>query len=148
MAKNMFKKYTESKVREFPVASGTGSGVLVLHPVSNQVGVTLTGRGDYTKSYTLPDGSVLSGIPAGGVGNRVNGAACATDGSWLFAIAGIVNGDTNAVSGGGTPSGTPVYRVASDGTLTLTVGSNVKIGVIDDGFVKGGIAPVLIGTNL
>lgn len=149
MATNMYKKYTESKTREWPVAAGTVAGNVVLHPVSSQVGVALTSRGDATRSETLPDGTTLSGIPAGGVGNKSNSATVAVDGSWLLTVAGVTAGDTNPATGSaGTPSGTPVYRVTADGTYSLTSTGAVKIGVVDDGVIVGTVVPVLIGANL
>ena len=143
MATNMFKKYTESLVREWVVPVGTASGTLVQHAVSNRIGVTITGRGDLTKSQTNPDGTVLSGIPADGIGNKDTAATVAVDGSWLFPIATVVNGET--VAGAGTPAGTAVYRIIASGLLTLVVGTNVYVGRIDDGNIVGGIAPVQIG---
>jgi hypothetical protein len=147
MALNMYKKYDEAKTREWPVASGTLAGVVVLHPVSSEVGVTLTARGDATTSQTLPDGTTLSGIPIGGVGNRPNTAVVAVDGSFLLSVVGVTAGDTNAASGGGTASGTIVYRVTADGTYSLTSTSAVQIGVVDDGTIVGLITPVLIGAS-
>lgn len=149
MATNMYKKYTESKVREWPVPSGTQAGTVVLHPVSSQVGITLTARGDSTASASIP-GVTGGTIPNGGVGNKANSATVATDGSWPLTVAGVSNGDTNPASGsgGGTAAGTAVYRVTADGTYSLTATSAVKIGVIDDGVIVGGVAPVLIGKDV
>lgn len=150
MATNMFKKYTESKCREWPVASGTQAGTVVLHPVSNQVGVTLTARGDSTTAAGIP-GVTGGTIPNGGVGNKANSATVAVDGSWLLTVATVVNGDSNPASGsgGGTPAGTAVYRLnASPNTITLASASATKIGVIDDGVIVDGVAPVLIGKDV
>lgn len=146
MATNMYKKYTESLTREWIVPSGTQAGTLVIHANSNQVGVTLTARGDSTKSYTTPQGYTISGIPNGGVGNKANSATVAVDGSWLFPVAGVANGDTSA-GGSATPAGTPVYRTSA-GALNLTATGNTKVGYIDDGRIVGGVAPVLIGAQL
>lgn len=149
MATNMFKKYTESKCREWPVASGTQAGTVVLHPVSNQVGVTLTARGDSTTAAGIP-GVTGGTIANGGAGNKANSATVAVDGSWLLTVATVVNGDTNPASGsgGGTPAGTAVYRTTASGAYTLASAGGVKIGVIDDGVIVGGVAPVLIGEVL
>lgn len=144
MATNMFKKYSENLVREWDVPAGTASGTLVIHAVSNRVGVTLTGRGDTTKSQTLADGTVLSNIPAGGIGVRSTGATVAVDGSWLFPIATVANGST-AVGGTGTPAGTPVYRISASGLLTLVATGNTYVGRVDDSTIKNGIAPIQIG---
>lgn len=147
MATNMFKKYTESKCREWPVASGTQAGTLVLHPVSDQVGVTLTARGDSTTAANIP-GVTGGTIPNGGAGNKSNSATVAVDGSWLFNVPGTTNGDTNPATGtAGTAAGTKVYRTSA-GALTLTEGSNKLIGVIDDGVIVNNVAPILIGAVL
>lgn len=149
MATNMYKKYTESKTREWPVASGTQAGTVVLHPISNQVGITLTARGDSTTAANIP-GVTGGTIPNGGAGNKANSATVAVDGSWLLTVATVVNGDSNPETGSaGTPAGTPVYRLnASPNTITLASASATKIGVIDDGVIVGGVAPVLIGEVL
>ena len=144
----MFKKYTESKCREWPVPSGTQAGTVVLHPVSNQVGITLTARGDATRAAGIP-GVTGGTIPNGGVGNKSNSATVAVDGTWLLEVATVTDGDTNPASGSdGTPAGTAVYRVTADGTYSLSSTSAVKIGVIDDGVIVDGVAPVLIGKDV
>ena len=149
MALNMFKKYTESLTREWPVAADTQSGVVVIHSLSGQVGVTLTARGDSTKSQDLPGELILSGIRNGGVGNKANSATVAVDGSWLLSVTGVTAGDTNPETGtAGTPVGTAVYRDPDDGSITLVETDNTKIGVIDDGVIVSGVAPVLIGAVL
>jgi len=148
MATNMYKKYTESKTREWPVASGTQAGTVVIHPVSNQVGITLTARGDSTAAAGIP-GVTGGTIPNGGAGNKANSATVAVDGSWLLTVAGVTAGDTNPESGtAGTAAGTAVYKSASDGSYTLTASGNTKIGVVDDGVIVGTVTPVLIGANL
>jgi len=62
MATNMYKKYTESLTREWVVPSGTQAGTVVLHANSNQVGITLTARGDSTRAAGIP--GVTGGTPA------------------------------------------------------------------------------------
>lgn len=147
MATNMYKKYTESLCREWPVAAGTQAGTVVIHPLSEQVGVTLTARGDSTTAANIP-GVTGGTVPNGGAGNKANSATVAVDGSWLLAVATVVNGDTNPETGSaGTPAGTQVYRTTA-GALTLTEGTNTPVGVIDDGVIVGGVAPVLIGAVL
>lgn len=145
MTTNMFKKYTESLVREWNVGASKPAGSTVIDPLSGQVGVTLVASGGTTKTTTLPDGSTFT-TAIGGVGVKANAATVAVDGSFIYAVAGVANGETVS-PGTGTPKGTKVYRVAADGSLTLTVGSNVYFGVIDDGNIVGGIAPVQIGVG-
>lgn len=143
MAENMYKKYTESLTREWAVPSGTQSGDVVINAQSGQVGVALGDRGDGTRPANIP--GVTGGTVANGmVGVRPGGAVVAVDGSWLLTVAGVTNGDTGA-GGAGTDEGTEVYRVAADGTYTTTASGNTFIGVIDDGVIVGGVAPVKIG---
>lgn len=148
MATNMYKKYTESKTREWPVPAGTQSGTVVIHPVSGQVGVTITARGDSTTAAGIP--GVNGGtIPNGGAGNKPDAATVAVDGSWILTVSGLTAGET--VNGAGTDAGTAVYGVVSGGaitSLTLTEGTNTQVGVIDDGAIVGGRGPVLIGAVL
>lgn len=137
MATNMFKKYTESKNREWTVPANTQAGTIVVHAVSGQVGITLTARGDATQTVTLPGGGTTT-VNVGGAGNRPDGATVAVDGSWLLAVTG---------ASPSTPPGTAVYRTAG-GAINLTASGNTKIGVIDDGVIVGNVAPVLIGAVL
>lgn len=149
MATNMYKKYTEAKTREWVVPAGTQSGDAVINAKSGQVGVALTSRGDSTTAVNI-HGVTGGTIPNGGVGNRPTGTVVAVDGTWRFAVTGSANGDTGTV-GAGTPEGTKVYAVVAAGvvtSLTLTVGTNVFFGVIDDGVIVGNVAPVLIGAVL
>lgn len=146
MALNMYKKYTESKCREWPVPAGTQAGTVVIHPVSDQIGVTLTARGDSTTAAGIP-GVTGGTIPNGGAGNKANSATVAVDGSWLLEVDGVTDGDTNPETGtAGTAAGTAVFRVDADGSYALT--GDVQIGVVDDGVIVNGIAPVLIGAVL
>ena len=150
MATNMYKKYTEAKTREWAVPAGTQSGDAVVNAVSpTLVGVALTSRGDATTAAGIP-GVTGGTIPNGGIGNRPGGAVVAVDGTWRFAVTGVTNGDTGA-AGAGTDEGTKVYAVVAAGkitSLTRTATSNTFFGVIDDGVIVGGVAPVLIGVVL
>ena len=146
MATNMYKKYTESLVREWPVPADTQAGEIVQNAVSDEVGVTLTARGDSTRAAGIP-GVTGGTVPNGGVGNKPNCATVAVDGSWLFEVTGVADGDTSAASGGGTANGTIVYLTGA-GALTLTEGSNVAVAVIDDGVIVDGVAPIKIGAVL
>lgn len=141
---NMYKKYTPSLVEEWPVASGTQAGTLVLN-ASSRPGVTLTARGDSTKSWNAPGGLTIGGIKNGGVGDEPNAATVAVDGAWLFPVAGVTAGET--VNGTGTAAGTKVYR-KTDGTLTTTASTNVLVGEIADGRIIGTTTPVWIGRGV
>lgn len=147
MATNMYKKYTESKTREWAVPTGTQAGTVVINAQSGEVGVTLTARGDSTGPAGIP-GVTGGTVPNGGIGNRPGGAVVAVDGSYLLTVSGVTNGDTGA-GGAGTDEGTEVYRLnASPNTISLTATAGTLIGVIDDGVIVGGVAPVKIGAVL
>lgn len=144
MATNMYKKYTESKTREWAVPTGTQAGTPVINAQSNEVGITLTARGDSTRAANIP-GVTGGTVPNGGVGNRPGGAVVAVDGSWLLTVSGVTDGDTGA-GGAGTDEGTEVYRLtAGPNTISLTPTGGVLIGVIDDGVIVDGVAPVKFG---
>lgn len=142
MASNMYKKYTEAKTREWAVPSGTKGGDVVINAVSGEVGVALGDRGDSTRAAGIP-GVTGGTVPNGMAGVRPGGAVVAVDGTWLLTVAGVTNGDTGA-GGAGTDEGTKVYRTSA-GAYNLTATSNTYIGVIDDGVIVGGVAPVKIG---
>lgn len=143
MATNMFKKYTESKTREWEVPVGTVSGDLVVHEESGQVGVAITSRGDAVRPAGIP-GVTGGTVPSGGVGNKPTAATVAVDGSWLFDIDGSADGET--VAGTGTAAGTEVFQGSDAQTVALT--GTVSVGVIDDGAIIGGRGPILIGAVL
>ena len=144
MAKNMFKKYTESKTREWEVPEGTVSGDLVVHDVSGQIGVALTDRGDAVRPVGIP-GVTGGTVPSGGVGNKPTAATVAVDGSWLFTITGAADGET--VAGTGTAAGTEVFQDEND-AQTVALTGTVSVGVIDDGRIIDGVGPILIGAVL
>lgn len=146
MAENMYKKYTEAKTREWAVPAGTQAGKVVINAQSGQIGVTLTARGDATRAAGIP-GVTGGTVPNGGAGNKPGSATVAVDGSWLLPVTGVTNGETGS-AGAGTDEGTEVYAVVSSGavtSLTTTASGNTFVGVIDDGAIVGGVAPVLIG---
>ncbi len=143
MAANIFKKYTESKTREWEVPEGTESGDYVIHDISGQVGVALTSRGDATRAAGIP-GVTGGTVPNGGVGNKETAATVAVDGSFLFNITGADDGET--VAGTGTAAGTTVYAGADAQTVALS--GDDEIGVIDDGAIVDGVGPILIGAVL
>lgn len=150
MATNMFKKYTESLTREIEVGANVPGGSAVLD--GTRPGVTIAGSGGSTRTTSLANGGTLTepGL-GGGVGYRTNCAVVAYDGTWLFPVTGVANGETVPDSAAGTDQGTPVYAVVAGGkitSLTLTVGSNTYFGKIDDGNIVGGVAPVQIGVAL
>lgn len=155
MATNMYKKYTESKTREWDVvasqlpaaSTAVAPGVVIKHIISGEIGITLTGSGAYAVSAGIP-GVTGGTIPAGGIGNKPNGAVVAVDGSWLLSVTGVTAGDTtlpSGTSGRGTPSGTKVYQHNTTGAISLTSSTATQIGVVDDGVIVGLVTPVKIG---
>lgn len=143
MADNMYKKYTESLTREVEVGANVPGGSAVI--ADGQPAVTLAASGGSSRTITLANGDTLTQADKGGVGYRTNCAVVAFDGTWLFEVDGVTDGETVPDSGAGTNRGTKVYRVAADGALTTTAGSNVYFGIIDDGNIVDGVAPVQIG---
>src|SRR5690606_41039680 len=103
------------------------AGTLIKNINSGEIGVTLTASGASTGSANVP--GVSGGtVPNGGVGNKANTAPVATDGTWLFAVAGVADGDTTLPSGAvgrGTPEGSPFYRHTPNGTTHPTSPSRV-----------------------
>lgn len=146
MATNMFKKYTESLTREVEVGANVPGGSAVI--ADGQPAVTLAASGGSTRTVTLANGDTLTQADKGGVGYRENCAVVAFDGTWLLEVDGATDGPTVPDSASGSNRGTAVYRVAADGTLTTTAGSNTYFGKIDDGTIVDGVAPVQIGVAL
>lgn len=137
MATNLVYRYTGEKTRVWDLGATFAPG-LPVKSASNEPGVTITGTGNYVKSYTQGP-FTISGIPAGGVGLDATEATVATDGTWDFT--GVTGAQTT------TPNNTLVY-ITSGNALTLTAGSNVKYGVVDypKDYVKvAGKLPVKIG---
>jgi len=117
-------KYTEEKVREWPVPAGTLKRSPVLS-ISNEPGFTLGPRSDSTVTFGPNVDGVTITQPNGLVGQTAGSASVATDGTWSYPVTGATSA---------TPKNTLVYAVVSGGavtSLTLTVGSNVKFGVVD-----------------
>jgi uncharacterized lipoprotein NlpE involved in copper resistance len=122
-------RFDPNKTREWPVPAGTLSGTAVLG-ASNQPGVTVTPRGDSTKTKTLTGMPYVITYPNAPIGVRTDSAIVAVDGTWAGAVTGA------SVS---TAKNTLVYYVTSDGTLTLASnsGANPKFGVTDGYTAKG-----------
>ena len=65
MATNMYKKYTESKTREWDddamqlpaAATPVAPGVVIKNTLSGEIGITLTGSGLYAASAGIPGDS-------------------------------------------------------------------------------------------
>lgn len=138
----------ESERRVVPVVTQTAPGTAIIR--GGRPMVTVTGSGDYNGNaitLTVPGdpGSpfTLAG-GRGGVGLKDLQATATPTGTF----AGPVTGASAA-----TAAGTPVYAVMSSteiASLTLTVGSNVKFGVVDAflGEKSGTETAVTIGVNL
>lgn len=119
MATNKVFAETESKNRERQVPAGTQPGTPLI--INARPAVTLTARGDATKTSALPGGHSIT-FNNGGVGNLPDSASVAFDGTWLFeGVAGVT-----ATTG----QDVPVY-ITTAGGLTLTVGTNTLYGHTD-----------------
>lgn len=145
MTTNMFKKYTESLVRVLEVGANVAGGTAII--INSRPGVTLAASGGstVTKTANLPGNMTSVTYVNEGAGYEDNMAAVAFDGSWLFTVTGVSNGETTPDASAGTNEGTSVYRDPDDGLLTLTSTDNVFFGKIDAGYISGGVAPVIIG---
>lgn len=151
MAENMYKKYDEHLTREIEVGSNVPGGTLVLDGTRPAVTIAASGGSSVIETANLPGNLTSITRTVGGVGYKEDCAVVAYDGSWLFAVEGVVAGET--VAGAGTDQGTAVYRTPA-GALTLEAddGETVpteytSIGIIDDGYIVDGVAPVLIGVG-
>lgn len=136
MAKN--KVFVENKEhnRAIVVPSGTKAGDFVV--VGDTIAVAITDRGDATRSETFDE--ITIGYPSGGFGLAADEATCAFDGTWELPVTGADDFTANRA---------PVY-LASAGYLTLTKGSNTRVGQTDypkDYTRRDGYAPVQIGAN-
>jgi hypothetical protein len=154
MAENMFKKYTERETRRWDVGVGVLGGSLVINKQSGEVGVTIADSGGTTRTETsnLPGSLTSVTYTSNGVGYDEGIAVVARDGSWLFEVEGVVDGETTPNSGAGTDQGTTVYRDAA-GALTLDdfevdgTTPTTPIGIIDDCYIVDGVAAIEIGVG-
>ncbi len=121
--------HTDALCEVWKLAAATPARTLVVQ--GGRVGITLTDtKGVVKASQSLyPGGPTVSGVTQPGVGNEdvtwAQGAGdyavgVATDGTWEF----------EGVGAADTAQGVPVY-VTGAGAVTLTEGSNTKIGVVN-----------------
>jgi hypothetical protein len=152
MATNVYRKYAGFRNEEWEVPAGTRAGQVVINGTDGRVGLALTSRGDVTAAYTLPNGLTISNNPVGGTGNKPDCATVGVEGyDALLTVTGVTAGETVGTGQTGTAQGTPVYGVVSGGAITsytTSASGNTKIGVIADGNIVGGVAPVSIGVDL
>lgn len=142
MALNVIFSDIESERRAVPVGNNVAPGTAIIQ--GGRPAVTLTGSRDYAgnqislvvggETMILQEGRGGESLPAD------NYATVTYTGTYAFDVAGA------SVA---TAPGTVVYRTAG-GALTLTVGSNVKFGVVE--FFRGSASAtdtaVTIGVNL
>lgn len=152
MAENMFKKYTESKTRRWNVGTNVRGGSLVINNESAEVGVTIADSGGtvLTETDNLRGNLTSVSYRSAGVGYDEGVAVVARDGSWLFEVEGVADGETTGTSATGTDQGTPVYAEVTAGKvtgLTLTETDNTKVGIIDDCYIVDGVAAIEIGVG-
>lgn len=153
MADNMYKKYNEAKTRRWNVGTNVLGGSLVVNAASGEVGVTLADSGGTSRTSTDEGlrGNITSvTYKSAGVGYDEGLAVVARDGSWTFEVEGVADGETTGIDAAGTDQGTPVYAVVAAGKvtgLTLTEGTNTKVGQIDDCYIVDGVAAIEIGVG-
>ena len=143
MARNVIFSEVESERRATTVGNDVAPGTPLI--VGGRPVVTITGSGDYTNGLTSTGNTVIDemldvGVGQGGIGLAADQATVSPTGTYAFDVAGA---DEDTVPG------TAVY-LASDGSLTLTVGSNTKFGIVE--FFRGETSAtdtaVTIGVNL
>lgn len=141
MALNVIFSDVESERRATVVGTNIAPGTPLI--VGGRPVVTLTGSGDYAgNAITLTANGVTTTLAGGRGGQslRPNQATVSPTGTYAFDVTGATYATT---------PGTVVYRTAA-GDLTLTVGTNVKFGVVE--FYRGELSAtdtaVTIGVNL
>ncbi len=117
MALNRLFAGSPENNRELPVPVGTVSGTAV--KVENYVGVTLTDRGDASRTEAQGNGRTVT-YPSGGIGNADDSATVAQDGVFILPVTGVT---------AATKRGTPVY-ITTAGSLSLTEGTNTRFGLV------------------
>lgn len=138
MALNKIFASTESRHRSRTVPANTQAGTPLL--VNTRPAVTLTARGDATKTQTsgLPLGITSVTYDAGAASTDPDKATVAYDGTFEFAVTGATTSTGNDVE----------VFITSGGTLTLTSTSNTHYGWTDypqDYRKEAGRAAVRIG---
>lgn len=141
MALNQIYPDIEGERRAVPVGTDVAPGTPIIQ--GGRPAVTVTGSGDYDgNQITLTAGGVTTVLAGsgGGVSLPPTYATVTYTGTYAFDVAG---------ASAATAPGTVVYRTAG-GALTLTVGTNVKFGVVE--FFRGELSAtdtaVTIGVNL
>lgn len=137
MAKNLVFNFTNEKVRERQVPSGTVAGTPLL--INTRPAVALTSRGDVQIAQTFGNLTITEAANAKGSGNLANSASVAFDGTFEF----------TGITGVTTSTGQDVaVYITSGGALTTTATSNTLFGYTDyprDYNKATGRAPVRIG---
>ena len=152
MATNVYRKLPGFRNEQWNVPAGTLSGDVVINAKDGRPGLALTSIAGANATQTIGNTTITQTGVAGGVGNAPGAAVVGVEGyDALLTVTGVTAGETVGTGATGTAQGTDVYAVVSGGkvtSLTLTVGSNTKIGVIADGNIIGTVAPVSIGVDL
>ena len=152
MAKNVYRKLPGFRNEQWEVPAGTLAGAVVINNTDGRPGVALTSIAGANASQVIGNMTITWAGVAGGVGNAPGSAVVGVEGyDFLLTVTGVTAGETVGTGATGTAQGTPVYAVVASGavtSLTLTAGSNTKIGVIADGNIIGTVAPVSIGVDL
>lgn len=142
MALNVIFSDVESERRAVPVGNDVAPGTAIIQ--GGRPAVTITGSRDYDGNAVSVTANGVTTVLAGGRGGQSLPAGDYATVSYTGTYAFDVTGATAS-----TAPGTAVYLV-SDGTLTLTEGSNEKFGVVE--FFRGELSAtdtaVTIGVNL
>lgn len=137
MARNQVFPDIELLREVWTLAAETESGVAVMQ--GSRSGVTFSGTPGLKRSETVGP-YTISGIPTPSTGQGALRATVMTTGTHEFPVL----GGTNAAV-----TGTKVYFVVADGSLTLTAGTDVFYGVVNlpEGYVfrKATVLPIKIG---
>lgn len=152
MATNVYRKLPGFRNEQWEVPAGTLANAIVINNTDGRPGLALTSIAGANASQTIGNITVTETGAAGGVGNAPGAAVVGVQGyDALLTVTGVTAGETVGTGATGTAQGTSVYAVVASGavtSLTLTAGSNTKIGVIADGNIIGTVAPVSIGVDL
>lgn len=121
---------TDAKRELWKLTAEVVVGTALINGTRAGVAYTYSGGSVRTDAYSAAPAS-LTGLPVGGVGLDALQVTVATDGTYEFPVTGA----TIAAAAALAANGTPVYAVVASGRitgLTLTVGSNVLWGVINN----------------
>lgn len=116
---------TDALREVWPVLAEVAAGTALITG-TDHVGVAYTNSGAHLSTVTSVAGMAVTGIMDGGIGLDALECSVAVDGTFEFAVTGASSATAN---------GTIVYAVVATGritSLTLTVSTNVRFGVVNN----------------